>query len=96
MGAVYTLLSFGRRLDYCSRLGLDLSVCEYSMTDRQLSSMSAGLIVVVALVGALKRIKTVGIYMQSIQAAFLVLVCLGASFVSETSANTVPILPPEP
>ena len=42
MGALYTLLSFGRRLDYCSRLGLDLSVCEYSMTDRQLSSMSAG------------------------------------------------------
>ena len=31
--------------------------------------------------------------MQSIQAAFLVLVCLGASFVSETSANTVSILP---
>ena len=37
------------------------------MTDRQLSSMITGLIVVVALVGALKRIKTVGVYMRSIQ-----------------------------
>ena len=62
-----TLLTPDRRRTLIRGLDLDLSVCEYSMTDRQLSSMITGLIVVVALVGALKRIKTVGVYMQSIQ-----------------------------